>query len=107
MNTITPVTETHQVNGRTYITTTWIHGEHQLTRITREGDDTIDRWTTEGLRFDTPRVDEDLRGLDKVTYEVNWGSRGAMNAKDARAYAERITDAALAAEQFTEIRAGH
>lgn len=73
MSTIIPVTETHQVSSGTYIKTIWTYKENQLIHTTKEGDDTVNRWATESLHFDTPRVNENLRDLDKVTYEVNGG----------------------------------
>lgn len=108
-NIPTPTTSTRTLESGVYNKTTWTIGDHALSHVTKEGSD-HERWMTERLDNDAPRVDEDSNWGDDdapITYSVNWSAWGDRDPNTARAYAARLMTAAAAAETFAAIRNNH
>lgn len=111
LNIPNPTTETKTTENGTYIKTIWTVGDHTLTHVTKEGDNTLDRWMADKLDRDAPHVYENTpwgqEGKVPATYAVNWSALGDKTPTEARAYAARLMLAASTAETFAKIHNDH
>lgn len=106
MSEMTVTTKTRPIrNGREFVDTTWTVGGYRLIRTTETGTDYV-RWSSQNDDHAAPGLYEikNWNEPETVEYGVNWSAQGTQSVADARAYAQAITDAAAAAEAFTQIR---
>ena len=92
---------------RTLVEEHWTTGDYTLVR--RRYDNAEhgfgkSHWTVRAADRDIPEiVDAAPYGSDLPDFGVNWSAMGVRNTSEARKYADRLADAARAADRFTDI----
>lgn len=91
----------------TLIEEQWTSGDYTLIRRRYESTKTGSgkpNWTVQAASREIPEItDAAPYGTTLPEFGVNWSAMGVRNTTEARKYADRIADAARAAERFTMI----
>lgn len=83
----------------------WANGDYTLiSRRTRKSDGTLTarRWSVQAAEYGIPEISAPS-GSVAPTFGVNWSAMGVRDTLEARKYADRISDAARAADRFSLI----